>query len=121
MMAVFDINGSEFVLLLLVVVVVIGPRRLPGYAQRFGRFVRVVVHQLSEAKRRVDDEFSADGEPLHWEDYDPRKYDPRRIVKDAFAEEQHRESERAEAQPSEPASAEPARVNTVPAAAKSQG
>ena len=107
----FDVNGAEFLILVLVAVVVIGPRRLPGYAQRLGQLVRMAVHQLSGVKRRVDEEFATDGEPLHWEDYDPRRYDPRRIVTDALEEERRREAERSAA-PEVPEPVRPSVVNT---------
>ncbi len=36
----FDINGWEVIVLLIVAVVVLGPERLPGYAAKLARFVR---------------------------------------------------------------------------------
>jgi sec-independent protein translocase protein TatB len=36
----FDINGSEFIILLLVAVFVIGPDRMPEYARQLAKLVR---------------------------------------------------------------------------------
>ena len=50
----FGINGAEFVVLLIVAVVVIGPERLPRYAEQLGAFVRSARGYLRDAKSRVD-------------------------------------------------------------------
>ena len=47
---VFGISGSEFLVLLLVVVVVVGPRRLPEYTRRLTRLVRQLRLFLDNAK-----------------------------------------------------------------------
>ena len=38
--AIFDINGWEFIILLVVGIVVLGPERLPEYAAKLARLVR---------------------------------------------------------------------------------
>ncbi len=37
-----DVNGWEFILLIVIAVVVLGPERLPEYAAKLGRLVRQV-------------------------------------------------------------------------------
>jgi sec-independent protein translocase protein TatB len=81
---VFDINGGEFLVILLVAVIVIGPSRLPRYAEQLARLTKQARHYLQDAKRRVDDELGDDVKDIDWEALDPRKYDPRRIVRDAL-------------------------------------
>jgi sec-independent protein translocase protein TatB len=78
---VLGINGSEFLILLVLAVVLVGPERLPQYAEQLGRMVRDLRGYLATAKDRVSQETGVD-----WEQLDPRQYDPRRIVRDALAE-----------------------------------
>jgi sec-independent protein translocase protein TatB len=78
---VLGINGSEFLILLVLAVVLVGPERLPQYAEQLGRMVRDLRGYLATAKERVSQETGVD-----WEQLDPRQYDPRRIVRDALAE-----------------------------------
>lgn len=83
----FDINSSEFLLLLLVTVVVVGPERLPRYAGQLGAWVRTTRGFLSTAKDRVDDEFADQAVDVDWAALDPRRYDPRRIVRGALLDD----------------------------------
>ena len=78
----FGINGGEFLVLLLIAVVLVGPERMPRYAEDLGRWVRKARGYLSTARERVTEETGVD-----WEQLDPRQYDPRRIVRDALVEE----------------------------------
>ncbi|MFF1529797.1 Sec-independent protein translocase TatB [Cellulomonas sp. NPDC058312] len=80
----FDINGGEFLVILLVAVIVVGPKRLPGYAEQLARLVKQGRGMLADARRRVDDELGDEVKDIDWEALDPRRYDPRRIVRDAL-------------------------------------
>lgn len=80
----FDINGGEFLVILLVAVIVIGPTRLPGYAEQLARLTKQARRYIADAKRRVDDELGDEARDIDWEALDPRRYDPRRIVRDAL-------------------------------------
>jgi sec-independent protein translocase protein TatB len=82
---VFGINGGELIILLLVVALVVGPERLPAFAEQLGRWVRGLRQYVSTAKDRVDAELGDTG--LDWEALDPRRYDPRRIVREALLDE----------------------------------
>lgn len=81
----FGINGGELVVLLALIAVVIGPERLPGYAQQVGRWARGLRAVVQDAKDRVSDEMGV--EALDWAAFDPRQYDPRRIVQEALQED----------------------------------
>ncbi len=83
----FGVNGGELVVLLVVIVIVVGPQRLPEYAEQLARLVKSARSQLSSLRGSVSDAFSEDGEPVDWSTLDPRRYDPRRIVRDALAED----------------------------------
>lgn len=80
----FDINGGELLVILLVAVIVIGPSRLPRYAEQLARLTKQARHLLQDARRRVDDELGDDVKDIDWDALDPRRYDPRRIVRDAL-------------------------------------
>jgi len=84
---VFDINGGEFIILLVVAVLVIGPERLPKYAEQLGQLAKRAKALLQETKSRVDDELGDDLKDVDWAALDPRKYDPRRIVRDALLDD----------------------------------
>jgi len=80
----FDINGGELLVILLVAVIVIGPSRLPRYAEQLARLTKQARHYLQDARTRVDAELGEDVKDIDWEALDPRRYDPRRIVRDAL-------------------------------------
>lgn len=80
----FGINGAEFLIIALIAVVVVGPERLPRYAEQLGIWVRNLRGYADQAKARVAEEIAEDGEDLDWKALDPRKYDPRRIVREAL-------------------------------------
>ncbi|HLS03692.1 MAG TPA: twin-arginine translocase TatA/TatE family subunit [Actinomycetales bacterium] len=82
------INGSEALILLVIVLIVVGPERLPRYAAQLGKFVRGMKVMLGDAQKRVRDEMGAEGEQIPWDKLDPRQYDPRRIVRDAVMGEE---------------------------------
>ena len=83
----FGINAAEFVVLLVVAVIVIGPARLPRYAEQLGAFVRTARGFLKDAKSRVDEELGPEVGDVDWSKLDPRQYDPRRIVREALLDD----------------------------------
>ena len=93
----FDINGGEFLVLLLVAAIVIGPQRLPGYAEQLGALVRKARVWMKDAKNRIDTEMGDDAIDVDWTTLDPRRYDPRRIVRDALLEPDVRQAPTARA------------------------
>jgi sec-independent protein translocase protein TatB len=84
---VFGINGSEFLVLIVVAVVVVGPERLPSYAEKLAVWVRALRKFLGEAKQRVDQELGDQVGDVDWAALDPRRYDPRRIVREALLDD----------------------------------
>ena len=83
----FGINGGELLVLLVVAALIIGPERLPGYAEQLGHWVRRGRQLVRDAKARVDEELGEEVGDVDWAALDPRKYDPRRIVRDALLED----------------------------------
>ncbi|WP_353712654.1 Sec-independent protein translocase TatB [Arthrobacter sp. K5] len=83
----FGINGPEFILLLLIGILVIGPQRLPEYTQKLANLVREVRRMASGAREQLKEEVGIDIDDVDWKKYDPRQYDPRRIIKEALLED----------------------------------
>ena len=75
----FGINGGELLVLLLLAAVLIGPERLPRYAEQLARRAA-----LTTTRARLAEELGEDD--VDWSALDPRRYDPRRIVREALAE-----------------------------------
>ncbi|SDC54666.1 sec-independent protein translocase protein TatB [Sanguibacter gelidistatuariae] len=83
----FGINGGEFIILLVIAVLVIGPERLPGYAEQLAGIVRKAKTFMADAKVKVSEELGPEIGEVDWAQLDPRRYDPRRIVRDALLED----------------------------------
>lgn len=83
----FGINGPEFLLLLLIGILVIGPQRLPEYTQKLTNLVREVRRMASGAREQIKEEVGIDIDDVDWRKYDPRQYDPRRIIREALLED----------------------------------
>lgn len=80
----FGISGEKLLILGLIAAVVLGPERLPYYAQQLAKLVKNLKKFADGAK----DQLSAEvGEELDWKKLDPRQYDPRRIIREALIEE----------------------------------
>ena len=82
----FGINGSEFIVLLVVAAVVLGPERLPQYAAQLGRLVRELRRMAQGASQQMREELGPEFDDIDWRKLDPRQYDPRRIVREALAD-----------------------------------
>lgn len=81
------INGTEMLILVVVALVVIGPKRLPEYAQKLRDLVRQMRRMAEGAKDSVRRDFGDEFKDVDWQKLDPRQYDPRRIVREALVEE----------------------------------
>jgi sec-independent protein translocase protein TatB len=83
---VFGISGWEFLVLLVVAAVVLGPERLPHYTQQLGRLIRQVRRMAHGATEQVRAELGPEFDEVDWRKLDPRQYDPRRIVREALSD-----------------------------------
>jgi len=84
---VFDINGWEFVLLVIAALLVIGPDRMPEYSAKLAKLVRQVRGMADTAKVQLREQMGPDFDEVDWKSYDPRQYDPRRIVREALMDD----------------------------------
>ncbi len=80
----FGLSGEKLLILGLIAVFILGPDRLPHYAQQLAKFVKSVRRMAEGAKDQLSNEI---GEELDWKKLDPRQYDPRRIIREALADE----------------------------------
>ena len=84
---VFGINGNEFLVIVLVAVVVVGPQRLPEYTRKLTQMVRQLRVFLDNARSQIAEEVGPEMADLDLSSLDPRQYDPRKIVRDALGED----------------------------------
>ena len=83
----FGVNPSEFIVLLVVAAVVLGPERLPEYAQQLARLVRELRRMAQGASAQVRNEMGPEFDDIDWAKLDPRQYDPRRIIREALLDD----------------------------------
>lgn len=83
----FGISGSEFLVIILVAVVVVGPQRLPEYTRKLTQMVRQFRVFLDNARSQIAEEVGPEMADLDLSSLDPRQYDPRKIVRDALGED----------------------------------
>ena len=83
----FGINGGEAIIILVVAILVIGPERLPKYAEQLAGLVKRARVLMADAKEKVSEELGPEITDVDWAQLDPRRYDPRRIVRDALLDD----------------------------------
>ena len=86
-MNVFDINGWEFIILLVVALLVIGPERMPEYSAKLARLVRQLKGLADAATVQLREQMGPEFDNVDWKQYDFRQYDPRRIVREALMDD----------------------------------
>lgn len=86
-MRVFGFSGSEFLLIVLVIAVVVGPSRLPEYTRTLTRLVKRLRVFIESTKEQIAEEVGPELAELDFSELDPRQYDPRRIVREALGED----------------------------------
>ncbi len=80
--------GFEEILIIAgIAVLVIGPQRLPEYAEQLGKLVRNVRQMATGATETIREELGDEIADLDFSKFDPRQYDPRRIVREALLED----------------------------------
>jgi sec-independent protein translocase protein TatB len=74
---------EKFIVIGIIAAVLIGPQRLPQYAQKLGQFIQTFRAFAEASKTRAESEL---GMPLNTADWNSQiqQYDPRRIVRDAW-------------------------------------
>ncbi len=83
----FGLDFEKLLVIGVIAVILIGPERLPHYAEQFAKLVRRGGELLRDTKTRVQEEMGPEVSEVDWKRLDPRQYDPRRIIRDALFEE----------------------------------
>lgn len=83
----FGISGGEAIIILVVALVVIGPERLPEYAEKLKDLIRSLKRYATGAKDELKETLGPEFSGVDWRKLDPRQYDPRVIVREALMEE----------------------------------
>ena len=81
-----DINGSEFLVIALLAVILVGPERLPEYVRGLRSVVLKARGLLRDGQDALKEELGTD---VDWNQLDPRNYDPRRIVREALFDDEN--------------------------------
>jgi len=82
---VFGLTLDKLIVIGIIAAIIIGPERLPHYAEKLASLVTTVRAFLDSAKARAAEELGPEFDPAEWRKLDPRQYDPRRIVQEALA------------------------------------
>ncbi|PKQ25897.1 MAG: Sec-independent protein translocase TatB [Actinobacteria bacterium HGW-Actinobacteria-4] len=80
----FGVNGGEFLIIVIIAMIVVGPERLPEYAQRLREFVVRGRTYVKQGQESLTQELGSD---IDWTKLDPRQYDPRTIVREALLDD----------------------------------
>jgi sec-independent protein translocase protein TatB len=80
-------NFDKLFVIALIAVLLLGPTRLPVYAQKLAQLVKTVRGMADTARDRMRDEMGDEFNDVDWQKLDPRQYDPRRIIRDALLDE----------------------------------
>lgn len=83
----FGLSADKLIVIAVIALMVVGPERLPKYAEGFARLVKRAGEYLRGAKDRVSQEMGPEFEDVGWRKLDPRQYDPRRIIREAILDE----------------------------------
>lgn len=83
----FGITIEKLLLIALVAALVIGPERLPRYAESLANATKRVREWITSARSRVRDEMGDGFDDVDWRTLDPRQYDPRRIIREALLDD----------------------------------
>lgn len=86
-MQLFGINTAEFLILLVLAMVLIGPDKLPEYIAKLRDWIRQARGMAEGAKSQLEEQMGPEFRDIDWKQYDPRQYDPRAIVRQALFDE----------------------------------
>lgn len=76
----FGLNFEKIVIVGIIAAIVLGPSRLPHYAQKLGELARLLRVQIDVARDSASESLGVED----WQSLDPRQYDPRRIIREAL-------------------------------------
>ena len=77
-----DINGPEFVLLLVIAVILFGPERLPDLARKAARLLRYLRTVAGNAQQQLSKELGPDFDDVDLRDLNPRAFVQKHLLDD---------------------------------------
>jgi sec-independent protein translocase protein TatB len=77
-----DINGPEFVLLLVLAVILFGPERLPDLARKAARLLRYLRTVAGSAQQQLSKELGPEFENVDFRDLNPRTFVQKHLLDD---------------------------------------
>src|SRR5215217_265761 len=83
----FGLTIEKVLLIGVIAAILIGPERLPRYAEGLARWTTKAREFMRGARTRVKEEMGEDFEDVDWRKLDPRQYDPRRIIREALLDD----------------------------------
>ncbi|MCJ1706855.1 Sec-independent protein translocase TatB [Microbacterium sp. VKM Ac-2923] len=83
----FGLTIEKLMLIGVIAAVLIGPERLPRYAEALAKFTKRAKETMQGARTRMRDEMGPEFDDVDWKKLDPRQYDPRRIIKEALLDD----------------------------------
>ncbi|SED69750.1 twin-arginine translocase TatA/TatE family subunit [Ruania alba] len=83
-----QLGFEEIAIVAVLAVLLIGPERLPTYAEQLARLVRTLRDMARGATATIKEELGPEAADLDFSKLDPRQYDPRRIVRDALLDDE---------------------------------
>jgi sec-independent protein translocase protein TatB len=84
---IFGLTIEKLLLIGLVAALILGPERLPRYAESLAALTKRAREWVTVARTRVRDEMGEDFDDVDWRTLDPRQYDPRRIIREALLDD----------------------------------
>lgn len=83
----FGLTIEKLLLIGVIAAVLIGPERLPRYAEGLAHWAGRARDFLRGARTRVKEEMGPEFDDVDWRKLDPRQYDPRRIIREALLDD----------------------------------
>ncbi|MFS0732636.1 Sec-independent protein translocase TatB [Microbacterium sp. 1P10UB] len=83
----FGLTIEKVLVIGVIAAILIGPERLPRYAEGLARFTTRAREFVKGARSRVKEEMGDDFDDVDWRKLDPRQYDPRRIIREALLDD----------------------------------
>ena len=83
----FGLTIEKLLLIGVIAAFLIGPERLPRYAEGLAKLATRAREMLQGARTRVRDEMGSEFDDVDWRKLDPRQYDPRRIIREALLDD----------------------------------
>ncbi|KQP71690.1 MULTISPECIES: hypothetical protein [Microbacterium] len=84
---IFGLTIEKLLLIGLVAALILGPERLPRYAESLAGLTKRARTWVTTARTRMRDEMGEDFDDVDWRTLDPRQYDPRRIIREALLDD----------------------------------